>query len=141
MSDYFLAIIQQGRWFEVKSAYGGKYAVKMKANANQASSIDALWLSDYDHESMSIEEYSKDNWKYEHGTFVIYGAGVFNFGSFEIDEENIYDDGCNLIESKLYDVILKNAPDGFVKEEELKGVWSKLVNGVKLDIGVLEVQN
>lgn len=141
MNKNFMAIIQDGKWFEVKSAYGGRFAVKLKANSNQKDSIDALWLSDYDHESMTIEEYSSDNWKYENDIFVIYGAGVFNFGSFENDDESIYDDGCNLIESKMYDVIMKNVPDGLIEETELKDIWSKLVNKTKLNVDILQVQN
>ncbi|MNH75598.1 hypothetical protein D3C73_278420 [compost metagenome] len=141
MKQEFLTRIETGKWFEVKGKYGATYAVKLKANARIIGHIDALWLSYNDQESMTIEEYSEKDWTYEGGIFVIQGAGVYHFGSFEADDDSIYDDGYNIIERKMFDVIIKNAPDGLIEEVELKEVWSKLINEAVLGFDILEVQN
>lgn len=90
---------------------------------------------------MSIEEYSEKNWTFDGEIFVIQGAGVYHFGSFAADEESIYDDGLNIMEDRMYEVIMNNVSDGFIDESELKDVWGKLVNNQSLGFDFLDVQN
>ncbi|WP_339304482.1 hypothetical protein NST33_18305 [Paenibacillus sp. FSL L8-0435] len=124
--EAFLETINKGKWFTVKGKYGGVYAVKMAKSHSYDESIHSLWISTYDPESMSIEDYLKGDWKFVGNKFEQQGAGVYHFGSYEVEEDSIYDEEGKIVIEAMIDQILKNTEDGFVTSEEILDVWNKL---------------
>ncbi|MEK4006385.1 hypothetical protein [Paenibacillus sp. FSL H3-0333] len=133
----FLESIGVGKWFVVKGKYGGNYAVKMIKSKAYNKGIHSVWLSANDPESMAIEDYLKGDWKYEDSKFERQGAGVYHFGSFEIEEDSIYDEQGKVVLDKMVEEIIQNCEPGFVTEQEIVDTWNMLADD-KLTFEVLE---
>lgn len=125
----FLDDIRDGKWFEVRGVYGGKYAVKMKTTETADSNdyIDTLWLSKNDPESMCFSGYNMNCWDIRDDVFITFGSDVYNFGLADAsDGHSIYDENSGLVEKKMFETILKHANKDFIKEKELLEVWKKV---------------
>ncbi|RXZ78005.1 hypothetical protein EBB07_28510 [Paenibacillaceae bacterium] len=136
-NNEFLNKITKSIWFAVNTRYD-KYAVKMVASKHYENGIHSVWLSVGDPESMAVEDYLDRNWDYIDKVFHKYGAGVFHFGSNEVEKESIYDAYGNVNVEIMIREILNNVEEDFVTEDELREVWSKLIKGEELGFEVLE---
>ena len=124
----FLEEVKEGKWFRVEIDMNVSFLVKMKPaiHPNGETMLESLWLSDDDHEGMTIEEYYKNDWSITDNTLTIRGKGTNHIGSFDNigDETSIYDEDGLLVEEKLKRIVLENVRKDFLSQTEFDSMWT-----------------